>query len=89
MIDSGSDIVTLDDDVIKELKLPVIGRCQQEVAGGVTREVPVHNACLGIGEKKLNITVRRLQLSRLNTRKIQFRVLSLDQNFRLNNFLEV
>ncbi|XP_068701385.1 ankyrin repeat and SAM domain-containing protein 1A-like [Montipora capricornis] len=67
MIDSGSDIVTLDDDVIKELKLPVIGRCQQEAAGGVTREVPVHNACLGIGEKKLNITVVPDKINTLGT----------------------
>lgn len=58
MVDSGSDIVTLSDDVIEELKLPVIGRCQQEVAGGDIRDVALFSACLGIGKRKLNITVR-------------------------------
>ena len=58
MIDSGSDIVTLHNDVIKDLKLPVIGRCEQEVPGGITQEVLFYSACLGIGEKKLNIQVR-------------------------------
>lgn len=58
MVDSGSDIVTLSDHVIEELKLPVIGRCQQEVAGGDIRDVSLYSACLGIGKRKLNITVR-------------------------------
>ena len=61
MIDSGSDIVTLHYDAIKELQLPVIGRCEQEVAGGMTREVLFYSACLGIGEKKLDVKVRCFQ----------------------------
>lgn len=59
MIDSGSDMVTLHYDVIKELRLPVKGCAKQEVPGGETRELPFYSACLGIGEKTLNIEVRR------------------------------
>ncbi|KAJ7357639.1 hypothetical protein OS493_023770 [Desmophyllum pertusum] len=57
MIDSGSDMVTLHYDVIKELRLPVKGCAKQEVPGGETRELPFYSACLGIGEKTLNIEV--------------------------------
>ena len=70
MVDSGSDIVTLSDHVIEELKLPVIGRCQQEVAGGDIRDVSLYSACLGIGKRRLNITVRlRWKSQRTTTRK--------------------
>lgn len=70
MIDSGSDIETLDKDVIEALNLPVIGRCEQEGAGGSIREVSLYSACLGIGEKKLNIKVRRLRKSNDRCTKI-------------------
>ena len=63
MIDSGSDIVTLDKDVIEALNLPVCGRCEQEGAGGSIRELRIYSACLGIGEKKLNIKVRGVRKS--------------------------
>lgn len=59
MVDSGSDMVTLDNDVIKELHLPVKGCAKQEVPGGETRELPLYRACLGIGGKVLNVEVRR------------------------------
>ena len=59
MVDSGSDMVTLDYDVIKELHLPVKGCAKQEVPGGETRELPLYRACLGIGGKVLNVEVRR------------------------------
>ena len=71
MIDSGSDIETLDKDVIEALNLPVIGRCEQEGAGGSIREVSLYSACLGIGEKKLNIKVRRLRKSNDRCTKIK------------------
>lgn len=58
MIDSGSDMVTVHYDVIKELRLPIKGAARQEVPGGETRELPLYSACLGIGEKTLNIEVR-------------------------------
>ncbi|XP_015770291.1 PREDICTED: ankyrin repeat and SAM domain-containing protein 1A-like isoform X2 [Acropora digitifera] len=67
MVDSGSDIVTLSDHVIEELKLPVIGRCQQEVAGGDIRDVSLYSACLGIGKRKLNITVVPDKINTLGT----------------------
>lgn len=62
MIDSGSDVGSLIDDVIKTLKLPVVGRCVQEGAGGATQERPLYSACLVIGEKKLNIQVRMAKM---------------------------
>ncbi len=58
MIDSGSDIVTVHKDLIEELCLPTKGRAKQEGPGGETRELPLYNACLGIGGKTLNIEVR-------------------------------
>lgn len=69
MVDSGSDIVTLSDHVIEELKLPVIGRCQQEVAGGDIRDVSLYSACLGIGKRRLNITVRLRWKSQRTTKR--------------------
>lgn len=57
MIDSGSDIVTVHSDVIKELCLPIKGCAKQEVPGGKTQELWLYNACLVIGEKTLNIEV--------------------------------
>ena len=58
MVDSGSDIVTLDDDIIKELQLPVKGCAKQEVPGGQIQEKPLYSACLGIGGKMLNVEVK-------------------------------
>lgn len=58
MVDSGSDIVTLDDDIIKELQLPVKGCAKQEVPGGHIQEKPLYSACLGIGGKMLNVEVK-------------------------------
>lgn len=58
MVDSGSDIVTLDDDIIKELQLPVKGCANQEVPGGHIQEKPLYSACLGIGGKMLNVEVK-------------------------------
>ncbi|XP_022807591.1 uncharacterized protein LOC111344613 [Stylophora pistillata] len=57
MVDSGSDMVTLHYDIIKELQLPVKGCAKQEVPGGQTRELPLYSACLGIGRKMLNIQI--------------------------------
>ena len=65
MIDSGSDTVTLPEDVIRELSLPVKGAVMQEGAGGETQLKPLHGAYLGIGEKTLEIEVtRRVLVSR-------------------------
>lgn len=58
MVDSGSDIVTLDDDIIKELQLPVKGCAKQEVPGGQIQEKPLYSACLGIGGKMLSVEVK-------------------------------
>ena len=58
MVDSGSDIVTLNDDIIEELHLPKIGWCEQEGADGIKQRKPFYSACLGIGEKKINVKVR-------------------------------
>ena len=58
MVDSGSDIVTLTDDIIEELHLPKIGWCEQEGADGIKQKKPFYSACLGIGEKKINVKVR-------------------------------
>lgn len=58
MVDSGSDIVTLNDDIIEELHLPKIGWCEQEGADGIKRKKPFYSACLGIGEKKIDVKVR-------------------------------
>ena len=58
MVDSGSDIVTLDDEIIKELQLPVKGCAKQEVPGGHIQEKPLYSACLGIGGKMLNVEVK-------------------------------
>lgn len=58
MVDSGSDIVTLDDDIIKELQLPVKGCAKQEVPGGHIQEKPLYSACLGIGGKMLSVEVK-------------------------------
>ena len=60
MIDSGSDTVTVHEDVIRELRLPVKGAVRQEVAGGKTLEKPLHSAYLGIGDKTLDIEVTTL-----------------------------
>lgn len=60
MIDSGSDTVTVHEDVIRELRLPIKGVVRQEVAGGKTLEKPLHSAYLRIGEKTLDIEVTTL-----------------------------
>ncbi|CAH3125948.1 unnamed protein product [Pocillopora meandrina] len=67
MVDSGSDIVTLDDDIIKELQLPVKGCAKQEVPGGQIQEKPLYSACLGIGGKMLNVEVLADNVSTLGT----------------------
>jgi len=58
MIDSGSDTVTVPEDVIRELRLPIKGAVIQEGAGGETQEKPLHSAYLRIGEKTLDIEVK-------------------------------
>ena len=59
MIDSGSDTVTVPEDVIRELRLPIKGAVIQEGAGRETQEKPLHSAYLRIGEKTLDIEVKQ------------------------------
>jgi len=59
MIDSGSDTVTVPEDVIRELRLPIKGAVIQEGAGGETQEKPLHSAFIRIGEKTLDIEVKQ------------------------------
>lgn len=58
MVDFGSDIVILDDDIIKELQLFVKGCVKQEVLGGQIQEKFLYGVCFGIGGKMLNVEVK-------------------------------
>ena len=57
MIDSGSDMGSLNYDIIEELRLPLKGYAKQEVPGGEKLK-KFYNAYLVIGGKTLNIEVR-------------------------------
>ena len=75
MIDSGSDSVTLYDDIIKELQLPVIGCVTQEVPGGISRKIPLYSAFLLIGGKgiKIEVSVSKLLFAILRVASVIFR----------------
>ena len=57
LVDSGSDIVTLHDDVIKELELPQEGFVEQRGIGGTVLRKSMYTAVLGIGESRLKVEV--------------------------------
>lgn len=58
MVDSGSDVVTLRHDVIRELQLHCIGTAKQCGAGGQIIKTPVYYACVNIGGHHVDVEVR-------------------------------